>query len=134
MIASVVKSLEVPEFRGCKYPAKAVVEHGSEPSVGDSSVPANLPCSSPKMRLVSDQRSPSIADKTQAPSLLLSNTDIRRVLKLPTFSPVKCHCELKIKTGLLPFSAAQRKSQRGFRTSYQKGDPWGRGFQAVLYI
>lgn len=57
--------------RGCKYPAKAVVESGSEPSVGGSSVPANLPCSSPKMRLVSDQRLPSIADKTQAPSLLL---------------------------------------------------------------
>lgn len=118
--------------RGCKYPAKAVVESGSEPSVGGSSVPANLPCSSPKMRLVSDQRLPSIADKTQAPSLLLFQH--RHVLKLPTFSPVKCHCELKSETGLLPFSAAQRKSQRGFRTSCQRGDPWGRGFQAVLYM
>lgn len=38
---SVVKLMEVPEFRGCKHPAKAVVECGSEPSVGGSSVPAD---------------------------------------------------------------------------------------------
>lgn len=40
-VVSVVKPMEVPEFRECKYPAKAVVESGSEPSVGGSSVPAN---------------------------------------------------------------------------------------------
>lgn len=31
--------VEDPEFRGCKYPAKTVVEN--EPSVEGSSVPAN---------------------------------------------------------------------------------------------
>ncbi|RLW08330.1 hypothetical protein DV515_00003148 [Chloebia gouldiae] len=40
-VVSVVKSMEVPEFRGCKYSAKEAVESGIEPSVGGSSVPAN---------------------------------------------------------------------------------------------
>lgn len=40
-VVSVVKLMEVPEFRECKHPAKAVVESGSEPSVGGSSVPAD---------------------------------------------------------------------------------------------
>lgn len=133
-VVSVVKSMEVPEFRGCKYPAKAVVESGSEPSVGGSSVPAN-----PAMSITKNETGkwPEVSLLLTKPKPLpfsSSNTDKRYVLKLPTFSPGKCHCELKIKTGLLPFSAAQRKSQRGFRTSCQRGDPWGRGFQAVLYM
>lgn len=64
-VVSVVKLMEVPEFRGCKHPAKAVVECGSEPSVGGSSVPAD-----PAMSITKNETH-SIADKTQTPSLLL---------------------------------------------------------------
>lgn len=75
-LVSAVKSVEVPEFRGCKYPAKAVVESGSEPSVGGSSVPAN-----PVMSVTKNEtgKCPKVSLSLTKPKPLpfSSNTDVR---------------------------------------------------------